>query len=286
LVDDLPSTEIKTTDAQGDVRWDAVPSGEYLAWVEHESLGFFSTPIPVRSSGTEPAFVVAPEKHWVYLRVFDADDEPLVGAEVSLNLGNGLPEGEPKVTDDKGEVRWDGVPNDDYVAWVTHESTGFFSSPVTTRSLGSEPLFVMTSPAEEGLLLSLALTDDDGDPLKNHPYTLVFEGGEEPGETDDKGWLNEVLPSGLETADLHIDDEVFELQLDDLDDLDDDDDQNQLRACQARLVNLGYEPGPIDGLYGPKTKAGLLEFQEDEKLKKSGKLDDATREALLNRHGC
>lgn len=139
---------------------------------------------------------------------------------------------------------------------------------------------------EEGLVLSLVLTDDGGAPLPGLTYTITWDGGEEPGETGEDGWLHEVLPSGLKTADLHVNDEVYELLLDQLDPLDHDDEAGQLRACQARLVNLGYDPGPVDGLYGPLTGAGLKAFQEDEGLEATGKLDDATRQALTNRHGC
>jgi peptidoglycan hydrolase-like protein with peptidoglycan-binding domain len=40
------------------------------------------------------------------------------------------------------------------------------------------------------------------------------------------------------------------------------------------------DPGPIDGNMGPKTMAALKEFQSDQKLTESGRLDDHTREKL------
>ena len=33
------------------------------------------------------------------------------------------------------------------------------------------------------------------------------------------------------------------------------------RAVQARLADLGFDPGPIDGLRGPRTDAALIAFK-------------------------
>ena len=40
------------------------------------------------------------------------------------------------------------------------------------------------------------------------------------------------------------------------------------------------DPGPIDGVMGPKTTAALKAFQKDQKLTESGRLDDQTRDKL------
>jgi peptidoglycan hydrolase-like protein with peptidoglycan-binding domain len=40
------------------------------------------------------------------------------------------------------------------------------------------------------------------------------------------------------------------------------------------------DPGPIDGIMGPKTMAALKAFQKDQKLTESGRLDDQTRDKL------
>lgn len=42
--------------------------------------------------------------------------------------------------------------------------------------------------------------------------------------------------------------------------------QNDSRAVknlQRMLAYLGYDPGPIDGIYGPMTKNAVLDFQRD-----------------------
>jgi peptidoglycan hydrolase-like protein with peptidoglycan-binding domain len=35
------------------------------------------------------------------------------------------------------------------------------------------------------------------------------------------------------------------------------------REAHGRLQALGHKPGAVDGVYGPKTKAAVLEFQLD-----------------------
>jgi Putative peptidoglycan binding domain len=54
----------------------------------------------------------------------------------------------------------------------------------------------------------------------------------------------------------------------------------QVKAMQKALQDKGMDPGPIDGIMGPKTMAALKAFQKDQKLTESGKLDDQTREKL------
>ena len=50
--------------------------------------------------------------------------------------------------------------------------------------------------------------------------------------------------------------------------------------AQTILAALGYQPGPLDGLMGQKTKAALVAFQKAEGLSQSGALDAATKERL------
>ena len=54
----------------------------------------------------------------------------------------------------------------------------------------------------------------------------------------------------------------------------------QVKAVQKALQDKGMDPGPIDGVLGPKTMAALKAFQKDQKLTESGRLDDQTREKL------
>ncbi|MCP5150352.1 MAG: peptidoglycan-binding protein [Chromatiales bacterium] len=53
-----------------------------------------------------------------------------------------------------------------------------------------------------------------------------------------------------------------------------------LRAAQARLVELGFDAGTADGLMGRRTRSALRAFQADRGLSQTGELDAATRAAL------
>ncbi|AEM78901.1 peptidoglycan-binding domain-containing protein [Thermoanaerobacter wiegelii] len=39
---------------------------------------------------------------------------------------------------------------------------------------------------------------------------------------------------------------------------------------QMILQSLGYDPGPIDGIFGPRTKNAVMKFQRDNGLKVDG----------------
>jgi peptidoglycan hydrolase-like protein with peptidoglycan-binding domain len=49
---------------------------------------------------------------------------------------------------------------------------------------------------------------------------------------------------------------------------------------QTRLANLGYEPGPIDGLCGPRTRAAIRHYQQDRGLTADGVPSVALVESL------
>jgi peptidoglycan hydrolase-like protein with peptidoglycan-binding domain len=49
-----------------------------------------------------------------------------------------------------------------------------------------------------------------------------------------------------------------------------------VRRLQRRLLRLGYRPGPVDGIFGPQTKAAVQWFQMKHGLRPSGATDAAT----------
>ena len=53
-----------------------------------------------------------------------------------------------------------------------------------------------------------------------------------------------------------------------------------LREVQQRLAELGYDPGPVDGVAGAQTAAALRAFQSARGLRPTGRMDSPTREAL------
>lgn len=55
------------------------------------------------------------------------------------------------------------------------------------------------------------------------------------------------------------------------------------RDVQFALQCLGYDPGPVDGILGPKTKAAIKAFQADAELHVDGIAGPATRKELERR---
>jgi peptidoglycan hydrolase-like protein with peptidoglycan-binding domain len=54
-----------------------------------------------------------------------------------------------------------------------------------------------------------------------------------------------------------------------------------VRQIQGILQERGYEPGPLDGVLGKKTKEALRRFQKDYHLAVTGEIDAVTKNALL-----
>ncbi len=57
-------------------------------------------------------------------------------------------------------------------------------------------------------------------------------------------------------------------------------DAARIRRVQEALKNEGHDPGPIDGVMGPKTKEALREYQKQENLQQTGRLDRETLSKL------
>ncbi len=51
--------------------------------------------------------------------------------------------------------------------------------------------------------------------------------------------------------------------------------------AQKRLKELGYDPGPVDGIRGKNTTRAIKKFQKDNALSTTGRLDSATRNKLI-----
>src|SRR3954453_14524240 len=53
-----------------------------------------------------------------------------------------------------------------------------------------------------------------------------------------------------------------------------------VRVVQRTLRRLGWQPGPVDGLYGPRTKAAVTRFQAAARIGVDGVVGPQTRHAL------
>jgi peptidoglycan hydrolase-like protein with peptidoglycan-binding domain len=58
-----------------------------------------------------------------------------------------------------------------------------------------------------------------------------------------------------------------------------------VRGAQLYLTYLGYQPGAIDGITGRRTRSALAEFQLQEGLPVTERLDKATMPRLRQRAG-
>jgi len=58
---------------------------------------------------------------------------------------------------------------------------------------------------------------------------------------------------------------------------------NMVAATQANLTQLGYAPGPVDGVYGSQTGEAIREYQRDHGLPVDGKLSGPVALKIENR---
>jgi hypothetical protein len=57
-------------------------------------------------------------------------------------------------------------------------------------------------------------------------------------------------------------------------------DRASVSDLQARLKDLGYDPGPADGQLGPKTRAAIRAYQKDTGLKADGQVTASLLERI------
>lgn len=138
--------------------------------------------------------------------------------------------------------------------------------------------------------LQLILRDHKGEPMKDAPVELDLDGqpllppeGQDSWMTDGNGLLKVPVPVRSKTAVLTVADYTVKLQLGGLNPLKDVP-EGEVSGAQARLRNLGYDAGPVDGRMGPATRGALALFQADHGLEVTGKLDEASRKKLEELH--
>ena len=55
---------------------------------------------------------------------------------------------------------------------------------------------------------------------------------------------------------------------------------DQIRSAQQALQGTGMNPGPIDGVLGPRTQQAVRDYQKQQNLPQTGQLDTATLQKL------
>jgi hypothetical protein len=117
-------------------------------------------------------------------------------------------------------------------------------------------------------------------------YHLDIEGAPFDGALDDGAIIDVAIPPDARKGKLSIwpnsnmdsDPLEFEVALGALDPID------EASGVQARLNNLGFDCGAVDGDVGPKTEHALRAFQGVAQLEITGQIDDPTRDAIRARH--
>lgn len=135
--------------------------------------------------------------------------------------------------------------------------------------------------------LKIVLKDSDGNALSNQPYTLKIAWLEFKGTTDGNGALEQKVPIGVQTGDLHLDKLGIDwpLKIGHLDPIEDKGSSNEiLSGVQARLNNLGFHCGEVDGIQGPLTESAIRAFQQNYGLTVTGTPNNATRAKLAELH--
>ncbi|HUI55331.1 MAG TPA: peptidoglycan-binding protein [Bryobacteraceae bacterium] len=118
------------------------------------------------------------------------------------------------------------------------------------------------------------------DPIANMDYIMSIDGKLVSGTTGGDGDLEQPIVPNAKQAKLwlgpkHLE---YEIRLGNLDPLD------EIEGVQARLNNIGFPCGEVDGVKGPVTTAALKRFQRSQGLTESGEIDQKTLQALEAAH--
>jgi hypothetical protein len=146
------------------------------------------------------------------------------------------------------------------------------------KEAGAEHKFKVKLPAA---LVRIVVQDDAGAAIADKKYKLVVGAATFEGKTPADGKIEHPIEADAKTGTLElwlkegdgIEGFKFDLELGSLEHPSKD------RACQARLVNLGFEC-PISGTIDDPTKDALRGFQKKNSLTVNGNLDAATRDKL------
>ena len=118
-------------------------------------------------------------------------------------------------------------------------------------------------------------------PRANEEYEFEVEGRDkQEGKTDSDGVLVVYVPPSALTGKLTIgpDNQVYEFDFGKLQPID------TVEGVQARLNNLGYACGEVNGEMNDETKAAIEQFQRRFRLDPTGEADEATQAKLFEIH--
>ena len=131
--------------------------------------------------------------------------------------------------------------------------------------------------------------NEGGAPTEGTNYLLSAGPQTVSGTTGSDGLIEHEIPSDLAEAMLEIRIKIsrthtvsqrFSLKLGQLDPVE------ETTGIQARLNNLGFDCGPINGELNSETQAAIRQFQKWARLSQDGLPGPETVEKLKSAHGC
>lgn len=137
--------------------------------------------------------------------------------------------------------------------------------------------FIVATPRRP---FCVQLNTVQGKPLSNEPYELEVDGVKLMGTTDSEGYVRAEIPIEGTRGRITAKGLSKDLLIGGLEPV------TTNKGIQARLANLSYSVGPIDGVIGRRTIIAIEAFQDFAGLKVDGIVGPNTRAALLEHHGC
>jgi N-acetylmuramoyl-L-alanine amidase len=130
-------------------------------------------------------------------------------------------------------------------------------------------------------MLRLQFFEED-EPRADEPFILDIDGELFSGTTDEEGRLEHPISPEARRGKVLLgdDQDEYQLNLGHIDPID------EIKGVQIRLNNLSFDCGDADGVLNPKTETAIRGFQRKYDLPESGEPDEATRNRLLEVHGC
>ena len=126
----------------------------------------------------------------------------------------------------------------------------------------------------------LVLRDEADAPIADQPCTLVVGERSFNLNTGGDGLVEQVIRVGDETGSLLLGEQVLPLRIGHLDPV------AEPSGQRARLNNLGYRAGDVDGAEDADFRSAVEEFQCDHHLTVDGKCGPNTQAKLKEIHGC
>lgn len=136
-------------------------------------------------------------------------------------------------------------------------------------------------------LFRTALQDASKKPFAGKKYKLTAGEKTFEGTTDGQGVVERQIADDVEEVSLSVwldgdppkKPRTFRMKVGHLDPVD------TTTGVQARLKNLGYDCGAVDGTMSDKTKSALQAFQKAQGLTVDGTANDETKQKLVEAHG-